>query len=328
MSPIPSGLSAQIGIAEETVYGTAVAPNRYYEFVNESLKLDVARIESAGLRAGTRVLRSDRWASGKKSVGGDIEMELANKSFGLWLRHCFGGVATTQPDAAGAPTVFDHTFTPGDLGGRSLTIQAGRPDIGGTVRPFAYEGSKLISWELSCEVDQFARFKVSTIGEDENTALALGVAAYPANLALMTFVQGTLRVAGTEVMVKSARVGGNNGLKDDRYRLGSQLRREALEGVFREYSGSFDADFSDLTAYNRYVNGTEAALELLFEGGVITGTYRFQTRVTCNVRFDGDTPNVGGADEIRLPLKFKCTDTGAGPATAITALYRTTDSAP
>ena len=55
-----SGLAAQFGVAEETTWGTAATPDRFYEFVSEGIKNDLARIESKGLRSQNRVLRSDR----------------------------------------------------------------------------------------------------------------------------------------------------------------------------------------------------------------------------------------------------------------------------
>src|SRR5882757_7032538 len=165
---IPSGLAAQFMLAEESTYGTAVTPNRTYEFRDESLKLDAARIESSALRSGARVQRSDRWVAGKKSVGGDATFELANKSMGLLFKHALGGVATTQPDNIGNPTVYDHTFTPGDFP-TSLTAQVGRPDVSGTVRAFTYSGCRVTDWELACAVNEIATLKTTYLGQNEDT---------------------------------------------------------------------------------------------------------------------------------------------------------------
>lgn len=322
---IPSGLSAQLGIAEETVYGTPVTVTRFFEFTDESLAMEIERIESAGLRSGTRVQRSDRWVPGQKSVGGDVEMELATKSFGLWLKHALGGVATTQPSAGPDPTVYDHTFTPGDLP-VSLTVQVGRTGVDGTTRPFTYEGCRVSEWEISGSVGELAMFKATLIGEDEVTATALATASYPSSLGLLSFINGSLTVAGSAFDVKEFSLAGNNGLADDRYFFGSALRKQPLEAEMRVYDGELKAEFTDLTAYNRYINGTEAAMVLLFRGPLISGTYFFDLQITTNVRFDGDTPSVGGAEIVELPLKYKCV--GNTPATALTILYRTTDTLP
>jgi len=61
----------------------------------------------------------------------------------------------------------------------------------------------------------------------------------------------------------------------------------------RRYAGNVAAWFEDLVAYNRFVNGTEGALVAKFVGAEIeqvTPTYNYELEVTCNVRYDGDTP--------------------------------------
>jgi len=323
--PIPSGLSAQLGIAEESTYGTPVTVTRFYEYLSEGLALEIERIESQALRSGTRIQRSDRWSSGQKSVGGDVEMELANKSFGLLFKHMLGAVTSAQPDAGGNPTVWEHTFSPGDLP-TSLTVQVGRTDVGGTTRPFTYHGCRVASWKIEAAVGEIAKVSATLLGEDEDTVTALAPASYPSATALMTFVNGSLSLAGGAHDVKAFSLEADNGLADDRYFLGSQLRKQPLEADMREYTGELGTEFQDLTAYNRFVTGTEAALVLLFEGATISGAFKFATQITANVRFDGETPTVGGAEIIEQPLQFKCLGNTSG--TALTILYRTTDTTP
>lgn len=322
---IPSGVGAQLMTGEESTHGTAVTVDRGYEFVSESLSKSIERLESAGLRAGKRVQRSDRWAPGLVTVGGDITMELANKSFGRWLKHMFGGVASAQPNAGSHPTVWEHTFTPGDLPA-GQTIQVGRPSTDGTAQPFTYEGCVVESWELAARVGEICSLAVTINGEDEVTATGLQTASYPSALSLLVFTQATLEIAAAAIDVTEVTLTGSNSLKTDRNRIGSPLRKRPVETNMREYTGEMSAYFDSLTAYNRFINGTEATLELLIIGGVISGPFNFALEVTCNVRFDGTTPQVGGPDEIMQPLPFKCVgDTSAG---AITAVYRTTDTTP
>lgn len=319
-----TALDAQIGFVDESTYGTPVTVTRFYEFVSESVKMDQARIESAALRSGSRVQRSDRWALGKKTVGGDVTFELANKSFGLLFKHMFGGVASAQPDAAGNPTVYRHTFTPGAYP-TSMTAQVGRTDVGGTTRPFTYHGMRVTQWELGCSVDEIATLKLSFDGEDEDTATGLATVSYPASLSLLTFVNGTLTIGGSAASVKSASIGGQNGMATDRYFLGSVLKKQQLEMGMRTYTGTFEAEFEDLTHYNRFVNGTEAAIVLNFQGALISGSFNFEAKVTANVRFDGETPNVSGPDIVGLSLPFKVVDNGT---TSIKLEYTTTDVTP
>jgi hypothetical protein len=55
-----------------------------------------------------------------------------------------------------------------------------------------------------------------------------------------------------------------------------------------------------MTAYNRFRNGTEAALSLVFEASTSQ-----KLTITGNVRFDGQTPNVTGPTILEQVLPFK-----------------------
>jgi hypothetical protein len=236
-----------------------------------------------------------------------------------------GGVASAQPDVGGNPTVWRHTFTPGDLP-VGLTCQVGRTGMDTVTQPFTYHGCRVNEWELSAEVGNIATIAATLLGEDESTDIALAVASYPASLGLMTFVNGTITVAGAAIDVKEINLSGNNSLANDRYFFGSRLRKQPTDNGMREYTGEIKSEFNDLVAYNRFVTGTEAALVLLFEGVTITGAFKYHTQITANLRFDGETPTVEGPDGIEQSLPFKCV--GNTAATALTVQYQTTDVTP
>jgi len=213
------------------------------------------------------------------------------------------------PVTAGAGP-YTHTVSPSDLSGRSLTVQVGRPDIGGTVRAFTFAGMKVASWELSCSVDELALCTLSMVGMTETTATALATPSYTASNALFAFTHGAITVAGSSFPVKEVSLSGDNGLDGERFYVGQPTTSEPLEASWRDYSGSLTADFVDLVAYQRFVSGTEAALVVTFTRGADA------IQVTTNVRFDGSSPEVGGADILEQSLDFKC----VGPSTDASAL--------
>ncbi|HEV7679991.1 MAG TPA: phage tail tube protein [Candidatus Dormibacteraeota bacterium] len=390
---VGSGLAAQLMIGEEVTYGVPVAPTRATDLVNENLKLKVERILANGLRAGRLLRTSQQWMPGKRSAAGDINVEVANVGFGLWLKHMFGSIVTT-----GSAGVFQHTAKPADLGGKSLVVQIGRPAIGGTVQPFTYTGAKFAAWELSLKAGEIAKLKVSVIAQNEMTGrsvadgvstsgsptytsatagfaasdvgfaisgtnipasttivsvtnattvtmsanatasgttlaatigVALAAATYPATSVPLTFVSGYLTVAGTQVDVDSVMLKGLNGLQAARFMVrNAPTPKEPLQDNWRDYTGQFVADFTDLTLYNRYTGGAEASLVLNLLGGVISGANSFSLTITCNVRFDGDTTAVAGPQMLDQPVSFACVASGATDDTAITAVYQTSDAAP
>lgn len=322
---IRSGLAAQLGHVAESTYGTGVTVTRFTEFVDESLKLESERMESTALRAGRRVQRLDRWAVNKKGVSGDITYEVASKGFGLLLKHALGSLAITTP--GGATTTRLHTVTLGDPWGLSMTVQVGRPDVGGTVQPFTYLGCKVTEWELSLEVDGPLMLKLTYDGRDEVTGTALATATYAASDELLWYTGATLTVGGSAVPVKKVMLKGTNGLKTDRYFInGSSLKSEPIAGELSEITGEIECEFNGLTDYNRFVNGTTAALVFTAEGSTIETTHKFGLTSTLPaVRFDGDTPNVNGTDITMLSLPFKVLDNGTDPPVSLA--YKTTDIA-
>ncbi|MGQ0669179.1 MAG: phage tail tube protein [Actinomycetota bacterium] len=280
-------------------------------------------MESQSWRPNDRLLRSAHWRAGRKKVTGSVVLELQNKTMGVLFLHMLGARTITTP--AGGILSRDHTCTLGTLIGDSLTMQAGRDDRGGTVRAFSYLGCKIARWKLSCSVGEIGMLSLDVLGQDESTAQALATASYASALELFSFVQGTLTIAAVSTPVRQASIAGDNALPDDDYALGSALMRQPIEPIVRTITGRLDADFTDLTAYNRFVNGTEAALVLQFVGSIIEGALSFQITVTANVRFDGETPTVAGPEEIRQSLPFKVVKPAAG--TDFEIVYRTTDTA-
>lgn len=310
-----SGLNAQLGFVAESTYGTAVVVTKFVEFVSESLAAEIERIESRGLRAGRRTLLSSQWAPGKIGVSGDIELELSNVGQGLLWLHAMGASGTT----GAGPYV--HTYTPADLQTLYMTMQVGRPFVGGTVQAMTYTGCKIAGWELSASAGEIAMVTFNILAQNESTAVALATATYPATYAPMTFVHGVLSLGGTPTDVRDVTITADNGLADDRYFIkGSGLRSQPIESNWRSYTWSATLDWATLTDYNRFKLGTEAALTLTFTNGANI----FQ--IVGNVRTDGSTPTVDGPDILDLPLTGRFVASGATDDTAIKIIRTTTEA--
>lgn len=310
-----AGIAGQLGLKEEVTWGTAVTVDRFYELNSESIGYDIARIESEGIRSEQRVIRSDDWTPGTKRVAGTIELELATKNMALLFKHAMGGLATT---GAGPYT---HTLTPASLTGKGLTVQVGRPSSDGTVQPFTFNGTKITAWELGFELDKIASLSLDVVGKDQVTATGLATASYTSSNNLLAFTHGAITVAGSAIKVKSGSVRGENPLNTDRLFLGDTTISEPLENGRREYSFDLACEFESLTALNRIVNGTEAALSLAFTRGADSIT------ITGNLRFDEGMPNLDGFDVLEQPLSGKFVATGAD-STAITVAIISGEATP
>lgn len=313
---IASGIGGQWGFAAEATPGTRETPTRFLEFTKESLKLDRPRRLSRGIRAGRLMPR--RAYQLAQSVSGDIEFEMAPQSTGLILKLVFGGVNTTGTNP------YTHTFTHAALDALLATIQIGRPDSSGTVRPFDYIGCQATKLSLAAKADDIMMGTMSVYGQHEDTAQSLASASYPSSWTPYTFLHGVLSLAGSEVAVKEVNIDIMTGLQTGRHFMRSttpQKPKASISAYTRDIGGTIVADFESLTAYNRFVNQTAAALSLVFTSGSNVLT------ITGNIEFDGETPNIEGEDMLiqRLPWKalHATSDTSAFQAVLVNA-----DSAP
>ena len=313
---IRSGLAAQLGIGVETTWGTAVTPTRFYEFTDESLALSIERIESAGLRAGNRTLRSDRYVVGQKAVEGTVSMDMTAENSALLFQHALGTATTTTLSGSAK----QHACTLSDPYALGLTLEVGRPGNDGTVRAFTYNGCKISGFTLSNSTNELLTGEFNFVGKDETTG-SITSASYPASQELLSFAGATISVAGSSYECKEASVEVDLGLDAERYILGSQTINAPVAAGMTEITGTVTAEFKDLTAYQRFTNNTTASLTMAWVGSAITGTYKRGITVSMPVcRFDGATPNVGGPEILEQELTYKALYDGSQEAITVTVV--------
>lgn len=312
----PSGLAAQLGFLAETTYGTpAGAVTRFIPIVDESVETSFEPLESAGIIAGARVLRSEQWTQGIFRHEGNVNLELTNRSLGLIFQHMMGTYTTANTTAP-----YTFTGTPGSLTGLGLTMQLGRPDIGGTVRPFTYAGTKIATWEIAVAANEIGTLGLGVIAQSVTTGTALASPIYTSPANPFKYGAGSFTLAGSSLCVRSARISGDNKLATDRTCIGSQNIAEPLESDLREYTGEVELEFPDLVHWERFIQGTEGALQLQLTSGPTSIT------VKANVRTDQATPQIPGRGLLVQTFSFKAVGTNSD-ASALSLIYTTTDSA-
>lgn len=325
-----TGLASQFGCAEEVTYGTIVTPNRFLPYNDESLEFSRERIESQSIFAGRKVV-SD-WVAGAEGGAGDVNFDVRpNGGFALLMKHGLGAITTTTPDATGAPSVQLHTAKVGDIDGKSLTVQIGRPNSAGTVDPYTYSGVKIASWELAMEAGGLLTAKFGFDMKSEATATALATASYSSTNVLLPFSDASVAVTigGTSYNLKGVTIGANNNLATERRALGSATKLVPLEGQdFREFTGTMNMEsYTGLTPYNLFKNGTEAAVVATFTGAIIATTFAYKVVVSMGrVRFDGENPKVSGKEILDHALPFKALYSAAA-ATEVQVEIQNTDTA-
>ena len=332
-----SGLAAQIGLGEETTWGTRVAPTRFLEG-KEDMSFEIARMEAFGMRASAgaaagTVMRTDRWAAGRKSASGSLTFDgedsipLASKGFSMLYKHIMGAAPVITTPGGGTNSR-DHTFALADPFGLGLTVQVGTPGTGGTVRVREYEGCKVMAAEWSQEIDGWFGLTVELDGEDETTSQSLASASYPTLQEPYHWGQATHTIGGSpaEVLAYSLRL--ERSLANERYRQNaSTLKREPILNGEVVITGSVELEWDTLTEYTRYTAGTTAALVSTWTGSIIEAAIANKIVHTLNdVRWEQpEGPNVQGPDLVTFTANFKALYDGTDQP--FTPVITTTDTA-
>lgn len=289
-----SGLVSQLGWGVESTAGTAVTATKFQPHKSEGIKLDVNRQQGDGLFASTNAFDlASRHVLTTKDVTGDFEVELTDKGLGTLWRASVGSTTTPTLVTTG---VYQAVFQPGDQksAGSSLTVQVGRPQTDGTVKPFTYNGVKIKGFEFGGAIDELLTLKLDIDAWNETTSTALATASYPtgaiqfAGTQLAVNIGGTASTTGSVVSVtgstalsgvKSVKVKGENPLASDRYYANaSGVKAEQLINAPRKYEVEIEADFVSQTAmYDLYVAGTTTALTLTWTGNTVIAGGQYPT---------------------------------------------------
>jgi hypothetical protein len=311
---IPSGLGASLGAKRETVFGTYVAPDAFYEFDSETMGRKPNYLSSTGLKGGLMAPPVNRHKPTTRSAPGGVTMKVPNKGFGRWLDLLHGNVVTPEKIEATAAYKQLHKIGLTAPIGKSLTMQVGKPDVTGTVQPFSYVGTKITELTLSCETGAELMASLSLNARDEILSEPLATPNYPAGVASLDFVGGEVKVAEDVLgIVPSASCTIPLPLKVDRFGLNkSALAAEPLPNDYIKPNGKISMEFFGLTQYNHFINCDTVKVVLNFEGAVIAGANKERLKVTLPYsHFIGDAPQVGGPDILIPDFPFEAFGSGA-----------------
>jgi hypothetical protein len=338
---IPSGLAGSVGIATEASQGTAQAPTHFLEFNAEGMKMVKNTVTGVGLRAGGLYQRTTRRVVTSWGAAGTVGFDAPFHGLGLWLQHMIGSFGTfSSVVQQGGSAAYLQTHTPGPLAGQTFTMQIGKPDTSGTVRAFTYVGCKIEDWMLTCEVNKFAVFALTidawqelTLDNPQGTIAgpALTAPSYTAGEQQFHFRQGTLYNGGTlsnagsnpTITSLGSPTAAGRVLKADfkcanpvdksRYFIAGTggsgvagVKGDQIDNNFRQVTGSLDVEFNSLSAYYDTFGGdTTSTLELVFTGPIIAASNAYTLNVLIpNIKFDGDSPVVGGPGILNHNLPF------------------------
>lgn len=344
MSGVGSGLAAQIGIVKESVVNTPVAVTAFNPFLSETLQARPNFAQDMGLAAGAFVPLAGRRILTSLDGGGDVTFNLASKGAGRWMQACMGSTpSATQISTSG---VYAQIHNIGSPDGASYTIQKGMPEIGGTVDPLTFSGSKVTAWELSCAPNGLLQLKVTVDSMNVQPtgagALGLQTASYPAtsnwgfnNVTVQTFSAYTT-VSGQLTPTTPASIGivrnislkGGQPKKTDRWQAGSVTKAEALINDWQIPTGQLDIDYASTALYADFVGNTSIGLAITATGPIIgtsgTNTALIQFVMPAVYLEQGSTPQAAGPDVITVSYPFSVLSDGTN---SMQCVIQSTDAA-
>jgi hypothetical protein len=314
---IGSSVAGQVGFAVETTPGTRIAPAKWAVIDSESLTAAQNFLVFTGVGGGTAI-KPPGAVLGKKPAG-DIKMIAAAENMPTLLRLCFGSPTTTGP----VSSTYTHTYA--WLLTNALptaTFQIGRPDIGGTVRPFDYVGMMVSTWELGITPNDWVRMTYHVEGTNALTNQTLGTPTWPT---LTPFQSGhcSLSVGGAAQKFDSLTINGDNKLDmSDVVDSTNPGARRVRQAGGPELGGTFTEDFTDMTLLTAFQAGTVGDLVLTINAGTSA-----QLIITGRVQYsDDNSPSISGQDTIlKQQVPFKFVRDGANTDTqAFNAVLKTT----
>lgn len=330
-----SGLDAQLGFKAESVWGTPVTVDHFVEFNSESLTNEPTFLEPTGLRPGVKHKRATRVRISRRTITGDMQMEVATRGMGTLWKHALASGSGSTPTQIASSTAYRQIHTPGGFVGFGLTIQVGRPQPDGVVKPFTYAGCKVSSWEFSLTDSDVPTLTLNIDGRSESTATALATASYTAGATVFDFSQATLTLGGTAsttsgltsvasgtaatTIITEFNCSGDSPMATERFGLGNAgLKAEQLENDTPTITGTLTAEFNKAEFYDVFTANTTQPMVLTLAGADAGGgnldTLQF---LFPAVKIKAAAPTVQGPDVVAMNVDFEAYSDGTNPVIQI-----------
>jgi len=279
-----------IGVGEETTWGTAVTPTRFYEALSESVQREKAYDEIATIRSfSTRQI-----ITLNDLVKGDVEILANYDGIGVLFKHLIGSVDTTGTGP------YTHTF-PASTGipstdriGLGLTLEFRRD--GSLV--WTYAGAKITGLSHSFGTDQASRMTFSFLAKGETTGSTATTPSY-STLLPMAPAQATVKFDGTALTAPSVVLTAENPV-DETFVLGSTtLAKEPDRSDVIKVTASVEVLFDSFAQYQKFQDDDDVDVEIVSTNGTESLTYNLN-----KCRITQATPHMSGRERLKATYEI------------------------
>jgi len=284
---IGSGLGSSFGFSAESAFSTYVAPTKFVRHKSASFQKTATRVQGDGIQSGTYAEYLTQFVETTTGGTGTVAFDIQSKNMGLLIQALMG--TTVTPVVQGATSAYLQTHTLADPFGKSLSMQVGLPQRGGTVTPATLKGCKVAKLDLSCGIDTVlsATASIDAFAYENSTSLATPSYTSSVNVfhgGQLTVKLGTFGSEASVSGVKSVAVSIDRAMDTSGYYAGATVAGTKSEPVLNAVSkvtGSITVDMINLTDFhNRAVANTSTALVLEWVGPLIASTYYETFRIT------------------------------------------------
>lgn len=271
----------------------------------------------------SNVIRSDRMRNktvrGTQRPGGGIPFELAPTGQSQLFWHLLGGTVVTT--ALGG-SLYRHVITGATSLPQGFTAEKGFLDLG-TPQYIALMGCRVGGVSLQFNVDQMVSGNFDVLARQMKASSATSLCSplvTPTDLAAdpFTSVQATIYEGSSLVPLATASslsLTINNSFRDTNFVLGS-LYRANLKPGSRMTRGGGTFLFDDVTLYNKAIDGTDTAIQIV----VSNGTHSFTFDIP-NVDFlpNASTPKITDDGPLQITADWEAAkDAGIGSDVKLT----------
>lgn len=293
-----SSAHGYIATEEETSFGTLPASPvwKFVDAVSEGITLEKGWIYQPSV--GRYITKAK---PGLFKFAGDINVVVEPENVCELFKFALGSVSTSQPDATNAPNTYLHKITPADnLPSFGLEVARGK------VTALRALGCKIAGFTLNGGPGKYLTARFDVIGKKPSTTTR----QTPTFSTLPGFTGNEtafIKIAGTDkkAQVTEWSLEYTNGIEDGEvaYGLGSDsVVRLPEGGAGLSFTGR--VVFEDTTQLVNFLNGSEFALDIQYEGAVIEGTYKYYVRINVpRVVYDTESANINEKELIIEDLK-------------------------
>jgi len=288
-------MSRYLGLGKEQAFGEAASPTRFID----PLRIDVSAEKPPILRRSIASRFPLDKASGNVVVTGEVEFQVEPITIGDFLLMLFGKVSTSQPDPSNAPSVYQHVFTPCEIGETPATYTL---EIGADHAARRIVSTILESMKLEFAPGEYVSATASIVGQKEEQS-SLSTPSFP-QTGFWHSGNASVTLSGVQAELQALSIEINNNPSTDHHVIGSRyLPRHELGEL--EVSGSMDVRFMDRSQLDSFLNDDEASMTIKLTGGEIEGGYNYELVIELpRIVYSAWSGEVSGSEPIVQSIDF------------------------